>query len=142
MEKRKERAAFLLRVSDRKQLEKYEDDIPTQRATNAEYIRKKGWVFVKEYEEPAVSAYKVSKDDRTVLKEALKDAKLGKYDILVVFHYTRLSRISEEYIVILNEFYKYGVRVFSATEDKELEVGDHNLKLLRFIEGWQSQVII
>lgn len=138
--------AALYRVSDRKQVKRNQeedDSIDTQKEIIGKYIfEHTEWRLVKEYEEPAVSAYKISMHDRDVLDSAIADALNGVFKILLVFKYDRLSRISVEYPLILWQLHRAGVKVIAVVDTpggRELKMEDQTDKLLRFMEGWQGE---
>lgn len=138
--------AALYRVSDRKQVKKgkeEDDSIDTQKEVIRKYVAERPeWHLVKEYEEPAVSAYKLSMHDRDVLDNAIADALNGVFKILLVFKYDRLSRISVEYPLILWQLHRAGVKVIAVADTpggRELKMEDQTDKLLRFMEGWQGE---
>ncbi|MBE3586271.1 MAG: recombinase family protein [Thermoanaerobacter sp.] len=136
--------ASLYRVSTAKQLKNNEEDsIPLQANVIREFVAQHPeWELVKEYAEEGVSAFKYSKDDRDILQNVLADALMGKFKILLVFKADRLSRKSLEYPIVLWQFHRAGVEVIAVADvpgGKKLELKDQYDKLLRFIEGWQSE---
>lgn len=144
-------AAALYRVSTNKQLknktkkkdkkESIEDSIPLQQHLVRNYAAKNGFELPAELEyiEPGVSAYKISSADRDILQDVLADAAAGKFTKLLIFKHDRLSRKSFEYPMILKQFYDYGVDVIDITSGKVLNITDQMDKLIRYIEGWQSE---
>jgi len=133
------KAAGLYRVSTKRQVRGEDDSISVQREVVHRYARQNGLELVREYVEPGVSAYRLSSEERDILQDALKDARLGVYQVLLVFKADRLSRNAFEYPMILWEFYKAGVEIIAAAEDRRLNISDQMEKLVRFIEGWQAE---
>ncbi|MGQ9825530.1 MAG: recombinase family protein [Desulfotomaculales bacterium] len=138
--------AALYRVSDRKQVKRNQeedDSIDTQKEVIRKYVvERPEWRLVKEYEEPGVSAYKLSMYDRDILDSAIADALNGVFRILLVFKYDRLSRNSVEYPLILWQLHRAGVKVIAVADTpggRELKMEDQTDKLLRFMEGWQGE---
>lgn len=87
------RVRMLLRVSSNQQLEA-DGDLSVQRQLVKEYIEgQPDWILdEKEYFEGSCSGYKNGVADRDVLQEALKDARAGKYEILVAYKDDRIGR--------------------------------------------------
>jgi DNA invertase Pin-like site-specific DNA recombinase len=140
------RVAALYRVSTKKQskkqklMSKSEEDIPVQAAIIKEFVAKHPeWTLVREYAEQ-MSAFKYSKDQRDIIQHVLKDAFNGEFEILLVFKADRLSRRAFEYPIILWNFQKAGVTVISVADGgKILDIKEQTDKLVRFVEGWQSE---
>lgn len=138
--------AALYRVSTVKQSKKQrqstrcEDDIPLQAAVVRDFLAQRpDWVLVREYTEK-LSAFKVPSRERDVIRQVLADALAGKFRVLLVFKSDRLSRLSFEYPLILHQLHQAGVTVVAVAEGgRVLEMKDQYDKLVRFIEGWQSE---
>lgn len=140
------RCAALYRVSTARQAQNKgedEESLPLQRTAIRRFVESHpDWTLVAEFAEEGVSAYKHSSHDRDVLQDAVRQAKRGAFDILLVFKADRLSRQAMEYPFILSTLNRAGVRVFSVADEpggKELKVDGQYEKLLRFIEGWQAE---
>ena len=73
---------------------KDQESILMQKNACHDFAEKKGWNIVGEEQEIGVSGYKVSTDDLVKLKRIRKAAEQGEFDILLVFMYDRLGRIS------------------------------------------------
>lgn len=141
----KKRVALLMRVSTKKQTTDEEDPIPVQREKLLAMIEQvPDWEpayrdgQLLEYTE-VTSAFKVSRSDRELLNKALRDAENDFYDIILLFKHDRLSRISEEYPTILRDFWEMGVEVWDYEKKQPLTVKSQMDKLIRFVEGWQSE---
>lgn len=130
------RVRTLLRVSSRQQL--HDDDIPIQRAEAKQYIGKHpDWVFDKEYLEKGISAYHNGVEDREVLKEIMKDAKNGEFDVLLAYMSDRIGR-QEEYSFYVAELNRLGIEVWTI-KDGQLKTEEHIDKLLNYIRFWQNE---
>jgi DNA invertase Pin-like site-specific DNA recombinase len=141
----KKRVALLMRVSTKKQASDDEVPIPVQREKLLEMIKERpDWVVAEyngkivEYTEVS-SAFKVSRTERKMLKKALQDAEKDLYDVILFFKHDRLSRISNEYTSILQDFWECGVEPWDYEKKQPLTLKSQIDKLIRFIEGWQSE---
>jgi len=95
------------------------DDIPVQREICEEFINANKMKHIGEVIESGVSASKVPLAKRRKMLELIERAKRREFDVLVVFKHDRLSRIQEEYPLILKLFNENGVRIFIATSSEE-----------------------
>lgn len=130
------RVRTLLRVSSKQQL--HDDDIPIQRAEADRFIKnKKDWVFIGEYIEKAVSAYKNGVEDREVLQKILEDAKNKKFDVLLAYMSDRIGR-QEEYSTYVATLNNLGIEVWTI-KDGQLKTEEHIDKLLNYIRFWQNE---
>lgn len=135
--------AVLYRRSTMKQVKRKRDadeaDYQTQRADVLRFLAgRPDWRLVKEYEE-AESAFMTGALDRDVLQDAIRDAIAGKWSILLVWRYDRLSRRSLEYPLVLDQLRKIQVQVWDVKAGKQLALDNQMDKLIRFIEGWQAE---
>lgn len=143
----KVRVAALLRVSTVRQARKHRDDeetLPVQREAIRRFVAaRSGWSLVEEYAEEGVSAWSNRSEDRRILQTVLADARRGGFDVLAIFKYDRLSRVSLEYPMLLSHLDRLGVAVWSVADDgsgRELRIQTQMDKLLRFVEGWQAEM--
>jgi DNA invertase Pin-like site-specific DNA recombinase len=141
-----ERVAALLRVSTLRQARKHRDDeetLPVQREAIRRFCSSRSnWKLVKEYAEEGVSAYLNSIEDRGIIQEILVDAKDKQFSTLVLFKYDRLARQCLDYLTLLVDLKKMGVRVWTVADDgtgRDLKLENLMDYLLRFLEGWQGQ---
>lgn len=129
------RAVSLLRVSTKKQTAFSEsgnkDDIPVQREINNEFIENNKMILVKELIEPGISASKIPMAKREKLQEIFQMAENKEFDVLVVFKHDRISRIQEEYPLILSKLNKLNIRIFVALDGTEKNLLVLNMVLLR-----------
>lgn len=132
----KKRVATLYRVSTKGQLDG--DDIPLQQRACKDFIDKhEGWELVEEYKEKGVSGFKLAISDRVVLNDIKKDAKLGKFDILLVFLFDRLGRREFEVPVLFQWFNEQGIELWSVKEGQQ-KLDDHVDSLNVFLRSWLS----
>jgi len=141
------RVAALFRVSTARQAHKHRDDeetLPMQRAAVRQFVAARpGWELTQEFAEEGISAWSHSSTDRHILQAVLAEARSGTFDVLVIFKYDRLSRLSLEYPTLLHYLHRYGVAVWTVADDgtgRELAIESQTDKLLRFIEGWQAEM--
>ncbi|MFK4167648.1 recombinase family protein [Paenibacillus lautus] len=132
---RKLRVGCFYRVSSKGQLE--DDDIPMQRRVCSTFYNSKGWVFVKEYVEKAVSGLWVPAEKRGDLQEAMRDAEEGVIDVLLCFMFDRLGRREHETPYIVQWFARH-VQVWSATEGQQ-KFEQHSDKLMNYVRYWQAE---
>ena len=69
-------------------------DVPMQRKACHEFAARMGWIIVGEEQEPGVSGYKVSADDRDKLQLIKKYAEQDRFDILLVFMFDRRNSLA------------------------------------------------
>ncbi len=135
-----ERVCTLYRVSTDKQVDyndKNQADIPMQKKECRKFAAEKGWVIVMEEQEEGVSGHKVRAADRDKL-QLIKEAALAKkFDILLVFMFDRIGRISDETPFVVEWFVKNGIRVWS-TQEGEQRFDTHADRLMNYIRFWQA----
>lgn len=89
----------------------------TQDSETKRFIDREGWELVGDYEE-----YASGKDqNRQKLKELLRDAKNGLFDVVVVQRIDHLARNLGDLLLIMKEFDQYGVSFYSVHERFESE---------------------
>lgn len=115
--RKQKRVRMLLRVSSNQQLEA-DGDLSIQRQIVLEYIKKQpDWKLDdKEYFEGSRSGYKNSVADRSILQEALQDAKNKEYDILAVYKDDRVGRRMWEIGAYVMSLKKYGVNIHTVKD--------------------------
>jgi site-specific DNA recombinase len=141
-----EKVAALYRVSTPRQVKKHRDDeetLPVQRNAIHRFIDSRhAWELVKEYSEEGVSAYLNHIEDRDIIQQILADAKNREFTVLVLFKYDRLARQCLDYLTLLVDLKKMGVKVWTVADDgagRDLKLENLMDYLLRFLEGWQGQ---
>ena len=92
------RVYCLYRVSTDKQVD-YNDrsqaDIPMQRKACHRFAEEKGWTIIHEEQEDGVSGHKVRAENRDKLQIIKEHARQKKFDILLVFIFDRIGRITD-----------------------------------------------
>lgn len=136
----KKKVACLYRVSSAKQVGT-ENDLPLQENAVREFISKHpGWEWCPEFEyfERGVSGYSVPLAQREVLNQLIRDAKAGKFQVLVVFMYDRLGRQSYAIPALVSELTKIGIEMWSV-KDGEIKCDSHIEEVVNFLRGWQAE---
>ena len=134
------RVLCLYRVSTDKQL--YHDandqaDIPMQKVRCREFCEQRNWTIVCELQEEGVSGHKVRAENRDKIQLIKEYALQKKFDILLVFMFDRIGRISDETPFVVEWFVRNGIRVWSAQEGEQRF--DSNVdKLVNYIRFWQA----
>ena len=134
------RVLCLYRVSTGQQLyrtENNEADIPMQRKRCRQFAEQMGWTVVCELQEEGVSGHKVRAANRDKIQTIKEYASKGKFDILLVFMFDRIGRISDETPFVVEWFIRNGIRVWSATEGEQ-KIESHTDRLTNFIRYWQA----
>ena len=134
------RVLCLYRVSTDKQLyqtDNNEADIPMQRKRCRKYCESMGWTIVCELQEEGVSGHKVRAENRDKIQLIKEYAKQKKFDILLVFMFDRIGRISDETPCVVEWFVRNGIRVWS-TQEGEQRFDNHTDKLTNYIRFWQA----
>ena len=85
--------------------------IPQQVDSCNKYCDIKGWSYVEVFEE-----VKSSTKERPVLRDLLKRAKEGEFDIILVFRLDRAWRSSRQFIMDFDSLQARGVQVISVME--------------------------
>lgn len=134
------RVDCLYRVSTDKQVD-YDDksqaDIPMQRRECHRFCEKMGWTIVHEEQEDGVSGHKVRAENRDKLQIIKERAKQGKFDILLVFMFDRIGRISDETPFVVEWLIANNIRVWSALEGEQ-RIETHTDRLTNYIRYWQA----
>ena len=111
------KCAIYARVSTDKQ----GDSIENQVSQCQEYISRLGSLYDAEdmliYRDEAVSGYYTSVFNRAEMKQAIKDARDGKYKLLVFKEVSRVGRDKQENPAIIGMFEQYGVRVVAINDN-------------------------
>ncbi len=99
-----------------------------------------GWEHVKTYTDQYSGAYA----ERPALTQALRDARLGRYDILLVYRVDRFARSLKVLVGLLEELESAGVAFRSATEpiDTSTPTGRMLVQLLGVFAEFERATII
>ena len=134
------RVLCLYRVSTGKQLYHTDDnepDIPMQRVRCREFCERMGWTLVCELQEEGVSGHKVRAARRDKVQLIKEYTKQGKFDILLVFMFDRIGRISDETPFVVEWLIANNIRVWSALEGEQ-RIETHTDRLTNYIRYWQA----
>ena len=126
-----QKARLWLRVSNQDQ------QIENQRLGLKRLCDQRGYTVDREYVAEGVSAW--TGDQRVLLEEALRDARAGRYDFLVVWALDRITREGPaEILRISEEFRKAGVGIVSLQEPWMEDEGDTR-DLFISVVGWSAR---
>lgn len=134
------RVCCLYRVSTGQQVDrngKNEADIPMQRLACHQFCERMGWTIVHEEQEEGVSGHKVRAEKRDKLQIIKGYALNNEFDILLVFMFDRIGRISDETPFVVEWFARNGIRVWS-TEEGEQRFESHNDRLVNYLRFWAA----
>ena len=129
------RVCCLYRVSTEKQVDhdsNDEPDIPMQRIACHRFCEQKGWTIVFEEQEDGISGHKVRVAKRDVVQVIKARALNNEFDILLVFMFDRIGRISDETPFVVEWFARHGVHVWSVKEGEQ-RFDTHNDRLMNYI---------
>ena len=104
-------AAYLRRSSPGEEDKNY--SIENQLKDITVWAEQQGHVIVTRYSDPGGKSFTLN---RPVLQRALADARDGKFDILAVWKFDRLSRIQDQSTVAVYQFKQANVGVISITQ--------------------------
>lgn len=104
------RCAIYVRVSKKK-----EEGISIDAQINSlkSYIKKKKWIFYKEYVDKGESGSTIN---RPQFKRLLEDAVEGKFDVILVYKIDRFSRNLRDIILTLDKLANYNIEFISITQ--------------------------
>ena len=106
------RCAIYIRVStDEQAKEGYSLEAQEERLRF--FAKSQGWNIFKIYKDDGFSAKDIN---RPALKDLLYDAKLKRFDVVLIYKIDRLSRKLKDLIEIVLQLNEYGIGVKSATE--------------------------
>lgn len=139
----KDRTVALYRVSKKQQSGSNENDLPTQRKLVQDYIYVNNLNLVREFTEGGVSGYRSLYSDREAIVSILEMAQNQEFDILVVYHSSRLSRLQDDTLLIIKQLNEYDIRVLSTVEG-ELKIdtlADRLKNNIRFFGNEQESAL-
>lgn len=137
----KKKVICLYRVSTNKQVNK-EADIPVQRETCREYIKRHNeqygdeWEFYTEILEGGVSAYHKNVEEREI-QQVIQIASVHPEEsfVLLAFYSDRISRQDINGITFIDKLYRLGVEVWTVQEGM-LKMDSETDRLMMFIKFW------
>jgi DNA invertase Pin-like site-specific DNA recombinase len=100
------RAAIYLRVSDAD-----ESTVENQRLQLRAVAERRGWEIITEYKDEGISGAK-GRDKRPGLDRLLKDAKRGKFGVIMAWAIDRLGRSLLDLLTTMNDLHAYGVDIY------------------------------
>ncbi|WP_217486908.1 recombinase family protein [Cytobacillus firmus] len=107
------KVALYVRVSTEEQAEEG-FSINGQIKTLVEYCKRSNYKIVEIYKDEGISGKSL---DRPSLKKLLKDSKNGKFNMLMVWKISRLSRKQLDFLSVIDELEKNNVSFFSYSEN-------------------------
>lgn len=130
-------AAYLRRSSPGELDKNYSIDL--QFKDIAAWAEEQGHIIVAKYSDPGGKSFTLN---RPVLKQAFTDARDGKFDILAVWKFDRLSRIQDQSIVAIYQLKQCNVQVISITQPlPEGPVGNVLLSTYQFASEMELNYI-
>src|SRR5690348_1415445 len=106
------RAAIYLRRSEKGEEDK-NSSIETQRSETTAQAEKNGHTVIEEYSDPGGRSMTLN---RPVLNRLMLDAKLGKFDVVLVWKWDRFSRELAQATVAIAQLKSYDIEVKSVHE--------------------------
>src|SRR2546427_12143524 len=103
-------AAIYARVSTQEQVQG-KASIPDQLELCHRIIEDKGWQFIEEFRDEGVSGHLT--EERNGLQSMLRDARLHKFDLIVVKDYDRFARNKDSAGIIRHELKELGIQTFA-----------------------------
>src|SRR5262245_55219041 len=103
------RAALYMRVSTKNHGQTTE----TQAVALKEYAARRAFEIIEEYRDEGVSG---SKDSRPALDKLMKDARVRKFDVVIVARFDRFARSVSHLLRALEEFSHLGIDFISLSE--------------------------
>jgi len=106
-----------------------------------DYCERRGWAVTKEYVD---DGYTGSAASRPALDDLLRDAKRGRFDLLVVWKLDRISRSLRNLLLLLDDLQHSGVSFASITEGIDLTTpgGRFMAHLLGALSEYEKQIIV
>ena len=108
-----------------------------QRLRCRAFAEQNGWTIVCELQEEGISGHKVRAENRDKVQMIKDYALKQKFDILLVFMFDRIGRISDETPFVVEWLISHGIRVW-ASEEGEQRIESHTDRLMNYIRFWQA----
>ncbi len=119
----KTKAALYIRVSTEEQAEKGAS-IEAQREFLQDWAEKEGFEIYDIYIDDGYSGKNLN---RPALQRLIKDAKAGKFQVVLCYHNDRLSRDTRDALTVTQELLKYGVRFRFSNLDVDITTPEGEL---------------
>jgi DNA invertase Pin-like site-specific DNA recombinase len=100
-----------------------ERSVDQQRAANEKACARNGWTITEQHSDPGRSASRFATHARKNWQKVLDAVKARKFDVLVVWETSRASRDPEEWIPLLAECRRNGVKLYVTVEDELYDLG-------------------
>lgn len=117
------------------------ESLGNQRSQIKAFCKQKGWNLLKIYADEGKSGAKI--EYRTQLQEMIKDAKAGKFEIIVFYKLSRFARNAREYQNLSYELQQHGVSLSSVKEgiDPTTQTGRMIAGILALFAEWEHETI-
>lgn len=134
------RAALYIRVSTEEQA-KEGYSLDAQEETLKKYCYRNDYDVAEKYIDDGKSG---KNTDRPELQRLLKDCSKGRFDVVVVWKISRLSRSLKDLLVLVDHFEQYSVNFYSESErfDTSSALGKLTLQVLGSIAEFERNTII
>jgi DNA invertase Pin-like site-specific DNA recombinase len=120
-------AALYARISTTNQGQ----DLELQFSEMRKYIERQGWVLYKEYKDESTG----KNIERGGFKLLMEDARLKRFDVVVVWKLDRFSRSLRDFVASIQFLNSYKVRFISLTQNIDTDESSPTAKLLIHILG-------
>ena len=107
-------------VADQRERER---SVEQQRVANEQACTRYGWTITERYADPGRSASRFATRARENWQHVLEAVKGRRFDVLVVWETSRASRDPEEWIPLLAECRRHGVKIYVTVEDELYDPG-------------------
>lgn len=135
------KAAIYIRVSSTEQaLEGY--SLPAQESLLKTYAETYGHTIFKVYDDPGISGKNI--EDRPGLQRLLADAQKGKFELVLIWKLSRLSRSLIDLLQVVELFKQHNISLVSHSEhfDTSTPIGKMLLQLLGSIAEFERNTLI
>lgn len=138
-EKKQKRAVGYIRVSTAEQIEG--ESLHTQTKEIEQFAEYHKFDLIEVYEDKGLSGAKI--EHRKALQKMIKDAKRGKFAVLIFYKFSRLARNVREFQNIIFELKEYGVEVQCVKEniDQNTQTGKLLMNVLSAFAEWEHETI-
>lgn len=133
------KVAGYIRVSTAEQVEG--ESLTTQNKGIVEFAKLKGWDLVDVYADKGLSGAKI--EHRIQLQQMIKDAKEGKFELILFYKLSRFARNAREYQNLSHELEQHEVRLASVKEgiDPTTQTGKLISGVLALFAEWEHETI-
>lgn len=116
-------------------------DVENQLVGIRELAKNRNFELVHEYIDEGLSG-RYTQEKRPGLKALVRDAKLGKFKILIVHSIDRIFRSSKDMLILLDELKHYGVSIISIRENLDFSTptGQMALTMISAVSQLEAQI--